>query len=108
MATLNVSSQDIREELEDRLEVLNDLAEAEAQRVFNANRAALFEAEEVTWTETRDEIGTRLRRGAVRERPSLDGVLEAQLTDIAIERDESGDIIKIYTNDDAASFRESI
>jgi hypothetical protein len=65
----------------------------------------MFAEEAATWTSKRDEIATRLRSGAVRERPSLDGVLEPELTDIFIERDEEGLVAKIHTNEHAAALR---
>lgn len=104
MATINVSTQAARDELEDRLEVIQELAQEESQRVFCQGRSDMFQGQANDHETTRDTIGTRLRRGAVRERPSLDGTFEATLTNAAVERDEGGDIIKLHTNTDADTF----
>jgi len=107
MAIIAISQSSDREKLEDRMEVILELAAKEAARKFNQGRSDLFQAQADAAAAERDAIGDRLRRGAVREAPALDGTLEAQLTNAAVERDGNQDIINLYTNADADTFLAS-
>jgi hypothetical protein len=99
MAIVNVSQQNDREFVEDHEEVVLKL------RKF-AIRKTKYEAQVATDTANVAEVGARVRRGLVRYKPALDDTLENPVTDIEIERDAQGEIVKIHTNADAVAFRQ--
>lgn len=108
MATINVTDVADREFIEDNEATAALMAKLsfEAQKLIN--KTAAFEARRDVAVTARDDFGTKVRRGLVRYKAALDGVLEAQITDLIVERDGNGDIVKLHTNAEAAAYRGSL
>ena len=98
MATIAVSQQGHRDYLERHIEVAQSLKQ-------KAEELAGLQARVTEKQALVNGIGDRVRAGLVDKVPALDGSLEAQLTDIELERDGNGDIVAIHTNAEAATYR---
>ena len=104
MATIQITQQADRDFLADHEQVAIKLAELAAKQKQLQERADLFQGLADQATADRDALGVRARSGLVRFKPTLDGLLEAQLEDIQITRD-AGVIDELLTNADAAASR---
>lgn len=93
MATINITTQAQRDYLEQHIELPEHLANLAIEAALAAQRAS-------TKADLRDSVGARVRAGLVDKVPALDGVLEAQLTNIQIVRDGEGVITQVRTNGD--------
>ena len=93
MAIVAITTQAQRDFLEDVLEHLQKLS-------YLNSEAARAQARADAKVAARDAWGTKVRSTIVREFAAADGVLEAQLSDFAVVRDENGDITAIHTNTD--------
>jgi hypothetical protein len=102
MAVINITDQADREFVEDHEEVAHTLKRYSA-------RERQFRAQANADLAIRDTVAVRVRRGLVRYKGALDGVLEAQLTDFEIQRDTvTSQIIALHTNADAQAYRDSL
>ncbi len=104
MATIDITTQEQRDKLEQRLPVIERVAQHEKDRVFETKRATMHTNDAAVALALRDALDAKMRIGAVADYPALGGQLEPAPEVWAVERDEGGDIVKLHTHDDARAF----
>jgi len=103
MATVNINAADAAY-LDDHIEVADKFAQKAAEYRTLVARTE----QKLTGAGGVHSVGDRVRAGIVRQNPAADGALETQLTDVALERDGGGVIVKMHTNAEAVAYRASL
>lgn len=101
MAIIPIDLADDKAYIAEHIEVAEKLTRKAAEA--RSLQARLTEKQEI-----RDRVGDRVRAGLVRQNPAAAAIMEAQLTDMAVERDGAGEVIRLHTNADAESYRVNL